>query len=123
MHPRTEKTLDALGLKLECKVIEPVGYLDILNLLKNCSLVMTDSGGLQKEAFYFEKPCVILRAETEWVELVECGTAIVADADESKIKAAFEKLTNAKGLKFPSLYGDGHAAEFICKEMLDCFSK
>ena len=79
---------------------------------------MTDSGGVQKEAFYFKKPCVILRPETEWVELVDCGAAIVADADEIRIKNAFDKLYNNNHLKFPDLYGDGHAAEFICKEMI-----
>ena len=79
---------------------------------------MTDSGGVQKEAFYFEKPCVILRPETEWVELVQCGAAIVADADEKRIKAAFDTLYSKTDFSFPKLYGDGTAAEFICGEML-----
>jgi UDP-GlcNAc3NAcA epimerase len=92
-------------------------------LEKNCMMVMTDSGGVQKEAFYFEKPCVILRPETEWVELVECGTAIIADADEKRIKEAFEILSDRKDMKFPKLYGDGKAAEFICTEMFECFRK
>ena len=83
----------------------------------SCRLVITDSGGVQKEAFYFKKPCVILRPETEWVELVECGAAIVADADELRIKEAFKTLM-ARDLKFPKLYGDGHTAEFICNEMV-----
>lgn len=64
---------------------------------------------------------MILRPETEWVELVECGTAIVADTDENKIKNAFTKLTENTSLKYPKLYGDGHAAEFICGEILKCF--
>jgi UDP-GlcNAc3NAcA epimerase len=79
---------------------------------------MTDSGGVQKEAFYFEKPCVILRPETEWVELVECGTAIIADANEQKIIEAYATLTSKKGMQFPKLYGDGKAAEFMCSELL-----
>jgi UDP-GlcNAc3NAcA epimerase len=83
---------------------------------------MTDSGGVQKEAFYFEKPCVILRPETEWVELVECGTAIITDADEKKIIEAYKTLTSKTDMKFPKLYGDGKAAEFICGEMLDNLS-
>jgi len=80
---------------------------------------MTDSGGVQKEAFYFEKPCVILRPETEWIELVECGTAIIADADESKIIDSYKTLTQKKNMQFPKLYGDGKAAEFICGEMIN----
>ena len=130
LHPRTAKLLEAnltkenynnLKSNSAIKIIEPVGFLEMIALEKNCKLVMTDSGGVQKEAFYFEKPCVILRPETEWVELVECGAAIVADANEDKIKMAFEKLTNLKEIKFPKLYGDGKAAEYICAEMVECF--
>lgn len=127
LHPRTAKLLP-LNLKKELfesisvnphfKIIEPASFLEMLALEKNCQLVMTDSGGVQKEAFYFEKPCVILRPETEWVELVECGAAIVADADEMKIKAAFDSLTHKLDLRFPKLYGDGKASEFICKELI-----
>jgi len=127
LHPRTAKLLEtnlskenltAIKSNSGFKITEPASFLEMIALEKNCNLVMTDSGGVQKEAFYFEKPCVILRPETEWVELVECGTAIVADADEIRIKAAFEKLHSAASLKFPKLYGDGHAAEFICGEIV-----
>jgi UDP-GlcNAc3NAcA epimerase len=127
LHPRTSKLLEsnltkenlsAIKSNTGFKIIEPASFLEMIALEKNCRLVMTDSGGVQKEAFYFEKPCVILRPETEWVELVECGTAVIADADEQRIKSAFEKLTSATGMKFPKLYGDGHAAEFICGEMI-----
>ncbi len=127
LHPRTSKLLSQnLDANLyrqvqgnsNFKIIEPVSFLEMVALEKSCALVMTDSGGVQKEAFYFEKPCVILRPETEWVELVECGAAIVADADETRIKNAFEKLHAQKGLKFPKLYGDGNAAGFICGEMI-----
>jgi UDP-GlcNAc3NAcA epimerase len=83
---------------------------------------MTDSGGVQKEAFYFEKPCVILRPETEWIELVECGTAMIADANKNRIVASFEELVSKTDLKFPKLYGDGKAAEFICEEMISNLS-
>lgn len=127
LHPRTSKLLEQnldkdLYSKVKSnpliKIIEPVSFLEMVALEKNCRLVMTDSGGVQKEAFYFEKPCVILRPETEWVELVECGAAIVTDTDETRIKDAFEKLSSGKDMKFPRLYGDGTAAEFICIEML-----
>jgi UDP-GlcNAc3NAcA epimerase len=86
-------------------------------LEKNCLLVMTDSGGVQKEAFYFEKPCVILRPETEWIELLACGAAVLADADKEKVVTAYNTFSNNKQ-SFPKLFGDGHAAEFICSELV-----
>lgn len=128
LHPRTAKLLDVnldkeLLKKVRAsnyfKIVDPVSFLEIIALEKNCKIVMTDSGGIQKEAFYFDKPCVILRPETEWVELVECGTAIITDANEQKIIDAYETLTSKSDMKFPKLYGDGAAAEFVCKEMLE----
>jgi UDP-GlcNAc3NAcA epimerase len=93
----------------------------MIALEKHCSIVITDSGGVQKEAYYFKKPCVILRPETEWVELVNCGTAIIADADEQKIIDAFHTLISKSNMQFPELYGDGKTAEFICKEIVSHF--
>lgn len=127
LHPRTSKLLESnldsnlyAGIKSNpfFKITEPASFLEMVALEKNCRLVMTDSGGVQKEAFYFEKPCIILRPETEWVELVECGAAIVADANEKRIKAAFDTLFTKTDFKFPKLYGDGKAAEFICGELV-----
>jgi UDP-GlcNAc3NAcA epimerase len=127
LHPRTSKLLEKnleKNLYSEIKnnpafkITEPASFLEMIALEKNCRLVMTDSGGVQKEAFYFEKPCIILRPETEWVELVECGAAIVTDADEKRISEAFDKLYNTTSITFPRLYGDGSAAEFICGEMV-----
>ncbi len=131
LHPRTAKMLDthlepALLAKIRSDkrfhIIPPASFLEMIALEKNCKIVMTDSGGVQKEAFYFEKPCVILRSETEWVELVHCGTAIIADADSKKIIEAYRSLTTQTDMKFPKLYGDGHASEFICMEMLKYLS-
>lgn len=128
LHPRTAKLLETnldpsllkqVKANTKFKIIPPASFLEMIALEKNCKLVMTDSGGVQKEAFYFEKPCVILRPETEWVELVECGAAIVTDADEQKIKHAFETLTQKSNLEFPPFYGDGQASEFICGQMLE----
>lgn len=127
LHPRTSKlmetnltkqNLEAVKANKGFKITGPVSFLEMIALEKNCKLVMTDSGGVQKEAFYFDKPCIILRPETEWVELVECGTAIIADADEHKIKSAFDKLFSDDHLTFPKIYGNGFAAEFICAEMV-----
>ncbi|MBK7818121.1 MAG: UDP-N-acetylglucosamine 2-epimerase (non-hydrolyzing) [Bacteroidia bacterium] len=127
LHPRTSKLLEtnldanllkAVKANAKFKIIAPASFLEMIALEKNCAMVMTDSGGVQKEAFYFEKPCIILRPETEWVELVECGAAIVTDADEARIKTAFKKLYSASNLSYPKFYGDGKAAQFICGEML-----
>lgn len=127
LHPRTAKLLETNlepSLLAEIKsnkkfhIAPPASFLEMIALEKNCKIVMTDSGGVQKEAFYFEKPCVILRPETEWIELVECGTAIIADADEKTIIEAYGTLTKKQGMQFPKLYGDGKASEFICGEMV-----
>ncbi|MBL7916768.1 MAG: UDP-N-acetylglucosamine 2-epimerase (non-hydrolyzing) [Bacteroidia bacterium] len=127
LHPRTAKLLKTnlnAGLFLEIennkkfKIIEPASFLEMIALEKNCLMIMTDSGGVQKEAFYFEKPCIILRPETEWVELVECGAAIVTDANEKRILDAFTTLTSNKNIQYPKLYGDGKAAEFIAGELI-----
>lgn len=127
LHPRTAKLLESnldpglyalVRSNSRLKITEPASFLEMVALEKHCRLVMTDSGGVQKEAFYFEKPCVILRPETEWVELVELGTAIIADADERRIKAAYKTLVSKSGLEFPKVYGDGRTAEFICGEII-----
>ncbi len=125
LHPRTKKNIASnsqLTKLLETnsliRIIPPATFFEMIMLEKNALLVLTDSGGVQKEAFFFQKPCVILRPETEWVELVECGSAILADADKLGIISATEKLLNAN-LKFPSVFGDGHAAEFMCEKMLE----
>lgn len=130
LHPRTAKLLGHnLQQELYAKItssgnfciLPPASFLEMIVLEKNAALVMTDSGGVQKEAFYFEKACVILRPETEWVELVECGTAVIADADENRIIDAYALLSGRGDLKFPKLYGDGKAAEFICSELVKNF--
>lgn len=127
LHPRTSKLLvQNLGAEQYAAVktnpnillFPPVSFLEMIALEKNALLVMTDSGGVQKEAFFFGKPCIILRPETEWKELAECGAAIIADADEQKIIKAYHLLTKKKKIRFPSIFGDGNAAEFICGEML-----
>ena len=102
------------------KIIDPVSFFNIIALEKHCDMVVTDSGGLQKEAFFFQKPCVILRPETEWVEIVENGNALIADADYDKILAGIKELYSRKNtLTYPPLYGDGKSAEFICREIIE----
>ena len=89
----------------------------MIQLEKHAAVVMTDSGGVQKEAFFYGTPCVILRAETEWVEIVEAGAGILTEADYARILAAYRQLVNKK-IAFPSLYGDGHASEKIIEEIV-----
>lgn len=118
MHPRTKKIVGALGLKIEFTVIEPVGYLDILNLLQNCSFVMTDSGGLQKESYFFRKSCICLRNETEWNELLEAGYLILAGSDYNKIIDAYKNLSRMSSSFSEVFFGDGKASEKIVSEIL-----
>ena len=98
-------------------IIEPVGFYDIIRLEKEARVVMTDSGGVQKEAFFYGTPSVILRPETEWVEIVDAGAGILADADYERIMAAYEAL-NGREVTFPPLFGDGKASEKILKEII-----
>jgi UDP-GlcNAc3NAcA epimerase len=119
LHPRTAKLLDKYGFKLKIDLIDPVGYFDMIELLKNCSLVMTDSGGLQKEAYFFEKNCVTLRDETEWVELVANGANKLAGADGALIqKFALEMLNKTSDFS-TKLYGDGRSGEQIVDIVLN----
>ena len=121
LHPRTKKIISNSQLTThnsQLIFIEPIGYLEMIYLLQNCSLVMTDSGGLQKEAFFFEKPCVTLRDETEWVELVENGFNKIVGADENKIISGFRKMIQIQTDYNINLYGNGEASKKIIKELL-----
>lgn len=127
LHPRTRKKWNELPDDTLKDIIEnnnlitiipAVSYLDFISLEKNARLIMTDSGGVQKESYFFKKPCLILRDETEWVELVEMGTAILCGADEEKIVLSYKEVMNKKDLKFPEIYGDGQAARFILNEII-----
>ena len=87
-------------------------------------MIITDSGGVQKESHFFKKPCIVLRKETEWVELVKNGTAKLVDADPLKIKEGFIHFSALNGeLEYPAFYGDGRTAEFILREILLMFEK
>jgi len=112
MHPRTRQQVHALGLNASCvSVIEPVSYLDMLMLEKNARVILTDSGGVQKEAFFFEVPCITLREETEWVETVEAGWNMLVGCDPQKIIQAVKSSSLGSEQKTP--YGDGQAATRI----------
>lgn len=115
IHPRTEQALREYDLwtdvNQEIEIITPVGYLDFTQLLDGAARVATDSGGVQKEAFYLETPCVTLRDETEWRETVDCGWNQLVGADREAISEALR--TESWPESAPEIYGDGHAAEKI----------
>ncbi len=117
LHPRTRKYLPA-QFSNKIKLIPPASFFDILTLEKNAKIVMTDSGGVQKEAFFFSRPCVILRPETEWVEILKHKAGVLSDANTDRIMDACRTLSCSE-VVFPPLFGDGKAATKILKGILD----
>ena len=123
VHPRTQERIKSLGNSLrsqlissKVRLIDPVGYLDMLLLEQNARLILTDSGGMQKEAYFFGVPCITLRPETEWVETVEAGWNVVVASDRSLI------VEKARDLQSPfqskrGMFGDGHASEVILQRL------
>jgi len=127
LHPRTNKMLktnldttlkEQLFSSSDIRIIPPVSFLEMIALEKQAHLVVTDSGGVQKESYFFQKPCIILRPETEWVEIVETGNAILADADEQRIMEAWNQFESQPDAGFPEIFGDGKAAEFILQQLI-----
>jgi UDP-GlcNAc3NAcA epimerase len=120
LHPRTTKKMTDFGIKPGpgIYILEPVGYLEMIWLLLNCSTVITDSGGLQKEAYFFKKPCITVREETEWVELVSHGANTLTGADADKILEAFRDQKLRKADFDTPLYGTGRSGYEILKELL-----
>lgn len=117
IHPRTKKrirefSIDTTGIK----IIEPVSYLENMWLLENCEMVITDSGGLQKEAFFFKKPCIILREETEWIELVENGYSVLAGTDVHMILKSLNFNFTTDYVNNP--YGSGNAGILIIESLV-----
>jgi UDP-GlcNAc3NAcA epimerase len=106
LHPRTKKILLDNELIYQLKFIDPIGYFDMLELLKNCNLVITDSGGLQKEAFFNKKNCIIAREETEWVELLDNGFARIVGSNSKDMMDAFEDFQNSTADFSIDLYGN-----------------
>lgn len=132
LHPRTVKMIQKLPendfkrqitKNEKIKMVPAVSFLEMTMLEENAAMIITDSGGVQKEAYFFRKPCIILRNETEWVEIEENGCAILAGADENKITEAFRKLLDHPPASYPELFGNGRAAEFICGEIIRNFRK
>lgn len=127
LHPRTAKQIDLLlapelwsKIKNNSRIllIKPVSFLEMIQLEKQAKLILTDSGGVQKEAYFLHKPCLILRPETEWVEIVENGAAILCDADEQRLLNAYQYFEEAPAITFKNVYGKGDAAEKIVEILL-----
>lgn len=122
IHPRTRKALEQIGLHAKGDgkliIIDPVSYLDMIQLESNAQLIMTDSGGVQKEAFFFQVPCITLRTETEWTELVTNGYNCLVPHDRHEILKAWQ-LNNQEGINWDiPLYGKGNAAQEILNTLL-----
>jgi UDP-N-acetylglucosamine 2-epimerase len=117
LHPRTLGMTAKERIEPEFTVIEPVGYFDMVELLKACSMVMTDSGGVQKEAFFFGKNCVTLREQTEWVELVEGGYNVLVGAKEERILQGYREMMVRENDFSTNLYGRGEAALKVAKAL------
>jgi UDP-GlcNAc3NAcA epimerase len=126
LHPRTRGKINTLlsqafqekiSKETRIQLIDPAGFLDMIALEKNARLIVTDSGGVQKEAYFFAKPCVILREQTEWVEVVEAGAAILTGAHTEKIVSAAQQLLALDIQTDPAIFGDGQAANFICEKL------
>ena len=127
VHPRTLKCMDSM---LDAEVLStlrsepsfhllpPVGFLDMIALEKHARMVVTDSGGVQKEAFFFNTPCIVLRTETEWIELVQVGQAILVDADEKLFAEAAQHFLEHGAPTCSPIFGDGHAAERIVERLV-----
>jgi UDP-GlcNAc3NAcA epimerase len=120
LHPRTKNILSKSDIKLTKNIttIEPIGYLEMVYLIKNSKLIMTDSGGLQKEAFFFEKPCVTLRDETEWIELIENKFNVLAGASKENILDLYNNFKFNDNFNL-DLYGGGKASEEVIKELIN----
>ncbi|MFN8341543.1 MAG: UDP-N-acetylglucosamine 2-epimerase (non-hydrolyzing) [Cyclobacteriaceae bacterium] len=117
LHPRTKGFLKEHQIPLNVIVVDPVGYFDMLSLLDQCRLVFTDSGGLQKEAYFFNKFCITLRDQTEWIELVDAGANALAGANQQLIVSLFHQHKQDISGFADQLYGDGHAAAKIAERL------
>jgi UDP-GlcNAc3NAcA epimerase len=129
LHPRTSRAIEeslvntvdeAINKNPLFKLLPPVSFLDMILLESQCQVVITDSGGVQKEAFFFKKPSIILRTETEWKEIVDAGVGMVTDIKKDLILDAYDYFkSNGETLNYPSIFGDGNAAGFICQTILN----
>lgn len=110
--------MNQINKTVDLIVIEPVSFLDMIQLERSASLIITDSGGVQKEDYFFNKPCIVLREKTEWTEMLKTGKTRLASSNYESIMQSFNELKRTSNLVFPNIFGDGKAAEFICSTIL-----
>ena len=119
LHPRTKKLIQEHNIDVSgTTIIEPVGYFDMLQLIRHSKLIITDSGGLQKEAYFFQKPCITTRNETEWTELIKHGFNVLTGADTEKILHAYQLMKDKVISHGDNLYGQGDASDKITTALL-----
>ena len=119
LHPRTRKKVLEYNITTKINILPPQGYLSMLSLLNDSELVITDSGGLQKEAFFAKKKCITIRNETEWVELIDSNTNILSKPN-NVIDSYYEVLNNKCNFS-SQIFGNGNASEFVINSIMDYF--
>ena len=124
LHPRTKRKISEFDIDISSKVrlLPPVGYLQMLSLEIRSSVILTDSGGIQKEAYFSKVPCITMREETEWVETIQMGCNCLTSADTERILEAYYNAKKPGKKEYPSLYGNGKAGEKIVSALKKVFS-
>lgn len=122
IHPRTRQLLAQLKVKPEFELLDPVGYFEMIWLLQHCSIVVTDSGGLQKEAYFFAKRCVTMRDQTEWVELIESGMNVLVGANKEKILSEVAAAGAGFNATDKEIYGNGDSSVIMLKNIKERFA-
>ena len=117
IHPRTKKIIEKNNIPIKFNFVNPVGYLEMVWLIANSKIILTDSGGLQKEAYFFKKVCITMRNETEWVELIKSGNNILVGTRKEKILKTYHENPNFKN-QDKMIYGKGDTSKIIVKSML-----
>jgi UDP-N-acetylglucosamine 2-epimerase len=128
IHPRTKNAIENYGLEIKennnILIVEPVSYFEMVALEKNAKVIITDSGGVQKEGYFFGTPCVIPRNETEWVELVDIGFNVLSGAKRDKIvEETIKKFYENKKIKIENLYGEGNSSQKIVEILANGYNK
>ena len=121
LHPHTKQKIEEHGIQSNVTFTEPLGYISMLSLLNQCEMVITDSGGLQKESYFARKKCITVREQTEWVELINQGTNVLCKPED--LRKAYNKIINEECDFSNSFYGDGYASNSIIQSIEDFFSK